>query len=335
MDEFVRNATIEDYKRGYVWECKKAEFICLICGEYIGKNDDSVNIHTANHGTPIERLLMLDKKYTGLTEIQKEFLDMVSNKYSDKEMAMNLACADSTVRNMRFALRERARQARAFLAVMELSEEKMPKITNPKLRVFPVKEEKRKALLPRFSDLFEPDREYMEAEVKKIIKTIYGDDSIIRRYLVDYGYLSRTNDGSKYYKNCEDNIMNNVNKKEIINNYKQQEIEMGIIQMYNTVNGYSYINICTNLYKPFESIKFQLNLGRIKIKKLQEDWAACGENVFEFKVVEKLKPNMDSTDKEKVDDLKELLNIWIESQGENLKLYKDIKNIKNESEEME
>jgi DNA-binding CsgD family transcriptional regulator len=322
MDEFIRNATIEDFKRGYVWDTKKAEFICLVCGEYIGENEDSVNIHTTNHGNPLERLLMLDKKYTGLTEIQKEFLDMVSNKYSDKEIAMNLACAESTVRNMRFALRERARQARAFLAVMELAEETMPKITNLKLRVFPVKEEKRKALLPRFADLFEPDREYTEAEVKKIIKTIYEDDAIIRRYLVDYGYLSRTKDGSKYYKNCEENVMKDINKKEIIQNYKQQEIEMGLIQIYNTVNGYSYVDICTNLYKPFESIKFKLNLGRMKIKKLQEDWAAYGEKAFEFKVVEKLKPNEGSTDMEKADDLKELLNMWIVSQGEILKLYK-------------
>lgn len=322
MEEFIRNATIEDFKRGYVWDSKKAEFICLICGEYIGEKDEHVNIHTASHGAPIERLLTLEKKYTGLTEIQKEFLDMVSNKYSDKEIAMKLACAESTVRNMRFALRERARQARAFLAVMELAEEKMPKITNPKIRVFPVKEEKRKALLPRFADLFEPDRTYSEAEVKKIIKTVYEDDATIRRYLVDYGYLSRTNDGSKYYKSSEGNMMSDINKKEIINKYKQQEIEMGIIQVYNTVNGYSFVDICTNLYKPFESIKFKLNLGRIRIKKLQEDWAAYGENGFEFKVVEKLKPNEGSTDKEKVDDLKELLNMWIENEGENLKLYK-------------
>lgn len=55
---------------------------------------------------------------------------------------------------------------------------------------------------------------------------------------------------------------------------------------------------------------------------LQQDWDACGENAFEFKVVEKLKPNERFTDKEKVDDLKELLDMWIESQGENLKLYK-------------
>jgi hypothetical protein len=125
----------------------------------------------------------------------------------------------------------------------------------------------------------------------------------------------------KDYKNYEVNIMNNINKKELINKYKQEEVEMGIIQILNTVNGYSFVDISTNLYKPFESIKFQINLGRGKYKKLQDDWTTFGENAFEFKVVEKLKPKVGSTDKEKVDDLKELLNIWIESQGENLKLY--------------
>lgn len=322
MKELIRDATIDDFKRGYIWDSKKAEFVCLICGKYIGKNSDSIKTHTANHGSPIERLLMLDKKYTGLTEIQKELLEMVSSKYSNKEIAIKLGCVESTVRNMRFALRERARQARAFLATMELVEEKNIKMANPKLRVFPVKEEKRKALLPRFADLFEPNKEYTEAEVKEIIRLIYEDDATIRRYLVDYGYLGRNDEGSKYYKKCEEVVMNNISKKEIINNYKQQEIEMGIIQLYNTVNGYSFVDICTNLYKPFESIKFQLNLGRGKSKKLKEDWAAYGESAFEFKVVEKLKPNEESTEKEKIDDLKELLNLWIENQGDNLKLYK-------------
>ena len=121
MEELIRNATIDDFKRGYVWSSSQAEFICLICGENIGNNDSGIITHNASHGNPIERLLLLDKKYTGLTEIQKELLAMVSNKYSNKEIAMKLDCADSTVRNMRFALRERARQARAFLAVMELS----------------------------------------------------------------------------------------------------------------------------------------------------------------------------------------------------------------------
>ncbi|WP_242986348.1 MULTISPECIES: hypothetical protein [Clostridium] len=63
-------------------------------------------------------------------------------------------------------------------------------------------------------------------------------------------------------------------------------------------------------------------MGRGKSKKLKEDWAAYGESAFEFKVVEKLKPNEGATDKEKIEELKELLNLWIENQGNNLKLYK-------------
>lgn len=321
MDELVRNAAIEDFKRGYVWNSKEAEFVCLICGERIGDSKDSVTAHVIKHGNPAQRLLLLDKKYTGLTELQKEFLEMVSNKYSDKEIAGKLACAESTVRNMRFALRERARQARAFLAVMELIEENVPAVTPPKLRIFPLKEGKRKALLPRFAALFEPNKEYTEAEVKEMIKLIYEDDAVIRRYLVDYGYLCRTKDGSKYYKNYKGDTMDKAQKREVINNYKQQEVEMGIIKVYNTVTEYSFIDICTNLYKPFEGIKFQLNLGRFKLKKLQDDWKTYGEDAFTFEIVEKLKPRVDSTDKEKVEDLKELLKMWAESQGENLKLY--------------
>lgn len=321
MRELIRNATIEDFKRGYLWDNKKGEFICLICGKNIGVNTNIISDHMSSHGTPVERLLTLDKKYTGLTEIQKELLDMVSSKCSDKEIAINLACSESTVRNIRFSLRERARQARAFLAIMELVDEGTANSVNHKIRYFPIKEEKRKALLPRFANLFEPNRLYTELEVKTLINKVYDDDALIRRYLVDYGYLKRDKYGEKYYKVEVESTMENMKRKELINNYKQQEVEMGIIQIYNTVNGYSFVDICQNLYKPFESIKFKLNLGKIRVKGLQEDWDNYGEDAFEFKVVEKLKKKEDSTEKESLDDLKELLNIWIDSQGDNLKLY--------------
>ena len=123
MEELIRNATIDDFKRGYVWSNKEAQFICIICGEYIGDSDNDINTHIKKHGTPIERLLLLDKKYTGLTKIQKEFLAMVSKKYSDNQIAIGLACTESTVRNMRFAL-EKEQDKRAFLAVIELAEKK-------------------------------------------------------------------------------------------------------------------------------------------------------------------------------------------------------------------
>lgn len=143
--EIIRNETIEDFKRGYLWDNKKGEFICLICGKNIGINTDIINDHMLTHGSPVERLLMLDKKHTGLTEIKKELLDMLSSKCSDKEIASNLACTDSTVRNIRFSLRERARQARAFLAIMELVDEGASNSVNHKIRYFPIKKKKEKS----------------------------------------------------------------------------------------------------------------------------------------------------------------------------------------------
>ena len=114
-----------------------------------------------------------------------------------------------------------------------------------------------------------------------------------------------------------------MDKKQLINEYKQKEIEMGIIRIYNKEEGYSYVDICENLYKPFEALKFQLNMGKFKLKfkKFQEDWNRYGEEGFSFEILEKFNPSDEATDKENIEELKELLNIWIENQGEDLKLY--------------
>ncbi|BAH08256.1 GIY-YIG nuclease family protein [Clostridium kluyveri] len=115
--------------------------------------------------------------------------------------------------------------------------------------------------------------------------------------------------------------MDGTSKKQIIKEYKQREIEMGIIRIYNTITGYCFVDISNNLYKPFEGIKFQLELGRFKSKQLQKDWNIYGQEPFKFDVVEKLKIDEDATNKQDKDDLEELLQLWISSQGENLKLY--------------
>lgn len=115
--------------------------------------------------------------------------------------------------------------------------------------------------------------------------------------------------------------MNSASKKELIKEYKQKEVEMGIIRIYNMVTGYSFVDISNNLYKPFEGIKFQLGIGRFKSKQFQKDWNTYGENAFKFEVIDKLKPKEDSTNKQNLDELKELLKLWIDDQGENFKLY--------------
>ena len=47
---------------------------------------------------------------------------------------------------------------------------------------------------------FEEGIRYSEVQVNEILKDIYPDYVTLRRYLIEYGYLERTRDGSAYWK---------------------------------------------------------------------------------------------------------------------------------------
>ncbi len=145
----------------------------------------------------------------------------------------------STIRNHRFTLREKEKQTKLFLAIMKLleinvsnkenqknkfipihrgatvvderyaiTEEENEKILNTyfknglegPLTTFPVKKEKRKiAILRHIVKRFEVGVNYTEKEINQILKDIYDDYVLIRRYLIEYGFLDREKDGSKYW----------------------------------------------------------------------------------------------------------------------------------------
>ena len=69
-----------------------------------------------------------------------------------------------------------------------------------RLKVLSSKEKKKLAALHRIADEFEPDRRYVEKEVNAILKAIYPDFATLRRDLIDYGYLCRTDDCSAYWR---------------------------------------------------------------------------------------------------------------------------------------
>jgi hypothetical protein len=69
----------------------------------------------------------------------------------------------------------------------------------PLIRVFPTKEKRKFITLFEFVKVFKQDETYTEIEVNEIIRPIYPDYATIRRYLVDYRFLSRTANGSKYW----------------------------------------------------------------------------------------------------------------------------------------
>lgn len=242
------NAGLADLKRGYVDEPPSGDFICLICGERFTKGriysidgnlyeaQKAAEVHIQQeHHSMFTFLLAMDKKYTGLTDHQKEILEAFYQGCNDKEIAARMDHGNtSTVRNQRFAFRERAKQAKIFLAIMELLAEGsahddkfveiprraamvderfaitekesaeilqalFPQGTDGPLLRFPKKEKQKIIVLRQLIQRFELTRKYTEKEVNEILQGVFHDYVTVRRYLVEYGFLDRYPDGSCYW----------------------------------------------------------------------------------------------------------------------------------------
>lgn len=66
------------------------------------------------------------------------------------------------------------------------------------LREFPSKQKKKYIVLKIIVNYIK-DRKYTEKEISELLKTIYPDFVTLRRALIDYGFMGRTKDGSKYW----------------------------------------------------------------------------------------------------------------------------------------
>lgn len=132
-----------------------------------------------------------------------------------------------------FQLRKRKKEAKIFLALMELLEKdgaamdtllkfstdlpvqdervlvtttEAEKIENkhfaegPELILpqWPAKEKARLVVLNRIADQFVADTVYTEKEINDILGAIWHDYVMIRRYLIDYEFLARSRDGGEY-----------------------------------------------------------------------------------------------------------------------------------------
>ncbi|WP_239004593.1 DUF2087 domain-containing protein [Paenibacillus tepidiphilus] len=241
---------MKELKLGYVAQTREPSlfYTCLVCGEEFEKGviykrgeqfyeaEKFAGMHVAEaHGTMFHWLLGLDKKQTGLTDLQKGLIQSFAQGQSDNEAAEALGIGStSTVRNHRFTLREKVKQAKLFLAIMELAEEK-PRVSAPLLSTprsgavqdkqiilteeeyaeiigsyfkegpdgplaeFPRKHKRRAAILRQLIQRFMPGRDYTEKEVNAILEEAFDDYVLLRRYLIDYGLLAREEDGSRYW----------------------------------------------------------------------------------------------------------------------------------------
>lgn len=71
----------------------------------------------------------------------------------------------------------------------------------------PKKKAKFIVILRWMSTLFEPDRLYTEKEISAIIKEKHSDYAMIRRYLVEYGFMRRERGGGDYWLAPEDDTI--------------------------------------------------------------------------------------------------------------------------------
>lgn len=240
--------SLSELKNGYQYNKEQAAYICNYCGQvfqagqifqmdgsfYMAEPAAVRHIESAHSGS-LAQLLYADTRYNTLTGNQKELLALFHAGVPDKEMARQLNVTEATIRRQRFTFREKAKQAKFYLAVYEqvfendgASDEQMIPIHNQAvyvddrylitrqereriigaffssteplvLKSFTSKEKKKVVILGKIAEQFEAGRQYSEKEVNEILKPIYDDFTEIRRYLIMYGFMERTKDGTKYW----------------------------------------------------------------------------------------------------------------------------------------
>lgn len=284
-------ASLDDLVRGYrIDETGKAH--CLFCpvgyegGEIhhvdgrllLADKAAEVHVETVHHGAFLA-LASLGADAAGLPEAQFHVLSLLGKGMDDAQIAKELGGKSaSTVRNHRFHLRKREEEARIFLALMRLLDERgsgpgqfleypagmpaaderaavteteaaaiesrycAPRSGNLSRKVaddgggagmaaesgpvyvaspaspsaesgeipvqeggfhltsWPKRQKEKLVLLRKISGLFQEGRRYRETEVNAILGPVWSDHVTIRRYLIEYRFLSRKPDGSEYWK---------------------------------------------------------------------------------------------------------------------------------------
>lgn len=103
--------------------------------------------------------------------------------------------------------------------------------------------------------------------------------------------------------------MDKQRRKELLEEYKQIKIFMGVIQITNKINGKIYVDSYPNLQNKWGAIQTQLNMGMFVNAQLQQDWREYGPEAFTFEVLEK-KEAGDVIDMRW--ELKQLKKQWLE-----------------------
>lgn len=244
------DASAEEMRRGYRIVEDEAE--CLFCGQRyytqeIYAQDErwvlgerKMKSHVKNvHGSPLAMLLKLRPEALGISAMQLEMLQAFACGQSDQQIAKEKGVTLSTIRNYRFKLREKQKQAQLFVMMMtllnensghsiqqlsdtalidahaaavmrderyELTEKEKETILktyfDPQgaLKEMPAKAKRKLAVLAQIAENFKPEVRYTEKQINTLLQRIWPDHVYLRRALIEYGFLERTADGSAYWR---------------------------------------------------------------------------------------------------------------------------------------
>lgn len=350
--ETHNSGSFNDMKRGF---CdSKDSFVCNLCGEVMEKGiiykedgiffdaEKSMKKHIEKiHGSVFEHLIKQDKKTTGLSEHQSSLMKLLHDGSSDARIQQELSIgSSSTVRNHRFLLKEKEKQAKLFLLLMELIRENktntnsivkpndedenqeilkkyFTKGLNGPLATINMKEKNKLVVLKHISTRFVPGKIYTEKEVNEVLKMVHTDFVHLRRFLIEYRFMDRKKDGSEYWvieeKEESDKIRGEEKvdrKKELALKYKEMEIEAGVYIIKNKSNGKIGVFSTPNL-KTINGKLLSLKAGGHMNKKLQSEWNEYGEKNFVFEVAEVLEKKAEESGMGRKDRIKELETKWI------------------------
>lgn len=241
----IDTVSIEELKAGYVEQ--DDGYRCLACGQQFmhgevfpvaGRFYDAaraVQLHMQQeHADYLHTLLHSDLKYNTLTEKQQQLLTLFASGLSDADIAKQLGVAASTVRHQKFMFREKAKQAKYYLAQYQnvfdrqggtqmapvhdnakmmderyvITEEERMQVLKTmfsslepmRLKLLSPKEKKKIIILTEIVKQFEAGKQYTEREVNAVLKPIYADFATLRRYLIEYGFMQRTDDCALYWR---------------------------------------------------------------------------------------------------------------------------------------
>lgn len=245
VSELFWNSSIDEIKNGFVRKGDK--YICTCCGrfyeegviypkgnKFLEAKKAIVDHIKEAHESTFDVLINMDKKYTGLSEVQTSLIEDFFKGKSDKDIAEERNLTTSAIRNHRFRLKEKQKQAKVFLALMDLlylenldkeemveihkgarqideryaiSEKDRKKILerfvkeDGNLTKFPKKEKEKIVILMYLANHLNYGVKYTESQINNFIREFHDDFVTVRRYLVAYGFLDRTKDGKEYWLN--------------------------------------------------------------------------------------------------------------------------------------